>query len=154
MTDWSHCSDNAMATFPKGEACFNYFWNNPTVSEVRLQSKITWGLLKILVPWPHPRPRRDISSSICCCSVPDPMDCSMPGFHVHQQLLELAQILVHWVSDTIQVSHPLSSPSPAFNLSQHQGLFQWVHSSHQVANVLELQLQHQTFQRILRVDFL
>ena len=67
------------------------------------------------------------------------MDCSTPGFPVHHQLLELAQTHVHWVSDALQPSHPLSSPSPpAFSLSQHQGLFRWVSSSHQVAKVLEL----------------
>ena len=82
------------------------------------------------------------------------MDCSMPGFPVHHQLLELTQIHVHRVSDAIQPSHPLSSPSPAFNLSQHQGLFQWVSSSHQVAKVLEFQLQHQYYQWIFRTDFL
>ena len=72
----------------------------------------------------------------------------------HHQLPELAQIHVHWVSDVIQPSHPLSSPSPAFNLSQHQGLFKWVSSSNQVAKVLEFQLQHQSFQWIFRIDFL
>ena len=62
------------------------------------------------------------------------MDCRMPGFPVHHQLLELAQTHIHWVGDNIQPSHPLSSPSlPVFDLSQHQGLFQWVSSSHQVA---------------------
>ena len=77
------------------------------------------------------------------------MDCSMPGFCVHHQLPELTQTHVHWVSEAIQPSHPLSSPfPPAFNLSQHQGLFQWVSSSHQVAKVLEFQLQHQSFQWI------
>ena len=81
-----------------------------------------------------------------------PMDCSMPGFPVHHQLLELAQTHVHRVGDAIQPSHPLLSPSPAFNLSQHQGLFQWVSSLHQVAKVLEF--QHQSFQWIFRVDFL
>ena len=71
-----------------------------------------------------------------------PMDCSTPGFPVHHQLLELAQTHVHRVSDAIQPSHPLSSPSPpAPNPSQPQRLFQWVSSSHQVAKVLELQLQ-------------
>ena len=66
----------------------------------------------------------------------NPMDCSMPGFPVHHQPPELAQTHVHWVSDAIQPSHPLSSPSPpAFNLSQHQGLFLWVSSLHQVAKV-------------------
>ena len=72
-----------------------------------------------------------------------------------QSLPELAQTLVHWVSDVIQPSHSLSPPSPpAFNLSQHQGLFQWVSSSHQVTKALELQLQHQFFQWIFRVDLL
>ena len=82
----------------------------------------------------------------------DLMDCSMPGFPVHHQLLEHAQTHVLWVSDTIQLSHPLSSPSPAFNLCQHQGLFQWVSSSHLVAKVLELRLQHQSFQWTLRTN--
>ena len=71
----------------------------------------------------------------------------MPGFPVHLQLLELAQTHVYRVSDAIQPSHPLLSPSPpAFNLSQHQGFFQRVSSSHQVAKELEFQLQHQSFQ--------
>ena len=72
---------------------------------------------------------------------------SMPGLPVHHQLSELAQPHVHRVRDAIQPSHPLWSPSPpALNLSQHQDLFQGVRSSHQVARVLELQLQHQSFQ--------
>ena len=81
--------------------------------------------------------------------------CSTPGFPVREQLLEFTQTHVHWVSDAIQPSHPLSSPSPpAFKLSQHQGLFKWISSSHQVAKVLEFQLQHQSFQWIFRTDFL
>ena len=84
-----------------------------------------------------------------------PMDCSTPGLPVHQQLPELTQTDVHWVSDAIQPSHPLSSPStPTFNLSQNQGLFQSVHYLHQVAKVLEFQLQHQSYQWIFRTDFL
>ena len=76
-----------------------------------------------------------------------PIDCSMPGFPVVHHLLELAQTHIHWVSDANQLSHPLLSPSPpAFKLSQHQRLFQWVCSSHQLAKVLEFQLQHQSFQ--------
>ena len=76
-----------------------------------------------------------------CPALCDPMDWRMPGFPVHHQLPEFAQTHVHWVNNAIQPSHPLSSPSPpAFNLSQHQGLFQWVGSSHQVAKVLEFQL--------------
>ena len=90
-----------------------------------------------------------------CLTLRDPMDCSTPGFPVHHQLLELAQTHVHWVGDAIRLSHPLSSPSPpAFNLSQHQGLLQWVRASYQVAKVLELQLQHQSFQWIFGTDFL
>ena len=75
------------------------------------------------------------------------MNCSTPGLPVHHQLLEFTQTHVHWVGDAIQPSHPLSSPSPpAVNLSQHQGFFQWVSSSHLVAKVLEFQLQHQSSQ--------
>ena len=75
------------------------------------------------------------------------MDCSTPGLLIHHQLLELVQTHVHRISDAIQPSHLLLSPSPpAFNLSQHQGLFKWVSSLHQVAKVLEFQFQHQSFQ--------
>ena len=85
----------------------------------------------------------------------NPMDCSTPGLPVLQYHPELAQTHVHRVSDAIQPSHPLSSPSPpAFNLSQDQGLFKWVSSLHQVAKGLGLQLQQQPFQWILRTDFL
>ena len=82
-----------------------------------------------------------------CLNLCDPMNCSTPGFPVHPQLPELTQTHVHQVGDSIQPSHPLSSPSPpAPNPSQHQGLFQWVISSLKVAKVLEFQLQHQSFQ--------
>ena len=78
----------------------------------------------------------------------------VPGFPIHHQLPELSQTHFHWVDDAIQPSHPLSSPfSPPFNFSQHQGLFQWASSSHQVAKVLEFQLQHQSLQRIFRTSF-
>ena len=90
-----------------------------------------------------------------CCSVAElcltlcnPMDCSTLGFPVLHYFLNFAQTLFHRVSDAIQPSHPLSSPSPVFNLSQHQGLFQWAGSLHQAAKVLELQLQHQSFQSV------
>ena len=76
-----------------------------------------------------------------CPTLCDPMNCSTPGFPVHHQLPEFTQTHVHPVSDAIQPSHPLSSPSPpAPNPSQHQSLFQWVNSSHEVAKVLEFQL--------------
>ena len=93
-----------------------------------------------------------------CLTLCDPMDHSTPGFPVLYYLQEPAQTHVCWVSDAMQPSHPPSSPSPpAFNLSQHQGLFKWVSSLHQVAKVLEL--QHQPFQWIsglisIRVDWL
>ena len=74
------------------------------------------------------------SAAQSCLTLCDPMDCSTPGFPVHHQLQELTQAHVHWGSNAIQPSHPLSSPSlPAFNLSKHQGLLQWVSSLHQVA---------------------
>ena len=90
-----------------------------------------------------------------CLTLCDPMNCSTPGLPVHHQLPEFTQILVHRVGDAIQPSYPLSSPSsPAPNPSQHQSLFQWVNSSHEVAKVLQLQLSHQSFQRTPRTDFL
>ena len=80
-----------------------------------------------------------------CPTLWDPMNRSTPGLPVHHQLPESTQTHVHRVRDAIQPSHPLSSPSsPALNLSQHQGLFQWVSSLHQVAKILEFQLQHQS----------
>ena len=82
-------------------------------------------------------------------------DCSTPGLPVHHQLLKFTQTHVHWVRDPIQPSHPLLSPFlPTFNFSQHQGLFKWVSSSHQVAKVLKFQLQHQSFQWTDRTDLL
>ena len=88
-----------------------------------------------------------------CLTLCDRMNCSMPGLPVHHQLPEFTQTYAHWVSDAIQPSHPLSSPSPpAPNPSQHQSLFQWVNSSHEVAKVLKFQLQHHSFQRNPRVN--
>ena len=82
-----------------------------------------------------------------CLTLWDPMNCSTTGLPVHHQLPEFTQTHVHQVGEAIQPSHPLSSPSlPAPNPSQHQSLFQWVNSSHEVAKVLEFQLQHQSFQ--------
>ena len=91
-----------------------------------------------------------------CLTLCDPMNRLTPGLPVHHhQLPEFTQTHVHWVSDAIQPSHLLLSPSPpSFNLFQHQGLFKWVSSLHQVAKVLEFQLQHQSFQWTPRTDFL
>ena len=90
-----------------------------------------------------------------CLTLCDPMDCSTPGVPVLHHLLELSQTHVHQVGDAIQPTYPLSSPSlPAFNLSQHQGLFYWVSFLNQVAKVLEFQLQHQSLQWTRRTDLL
>ena len=104
----------------------------------------------------------EISGVNCCCSATqlcltlcDTTDCGTLDFPVLHHLLEFAQTHIHRVGDAIQPSHPLLSPSsPAFYLSQYQGLFRWVSSSHWVAKVLELQLQHLSFQWIFRTDFL
>ena len=109
--------------------------------------------LPVVVGWVFQLQISQSVSSVAqsCLTLHNPMDCSTPGLPIHHQLLELTQTHLHWVGDAIQPSHPLSSPSPpAFNLSQYQGLFKWVSSSHQVAKVLEFQLQHQSFQWTLR----
>ena len=110
------------------------------VSRIAGRRFITWATRDLSVDL--------FNSVIQSCSTPsDPMHCSTPGLPVHHQLPELIQIHVHRVGDAIPPYHPLSSPSlPAFNLSQHQGLFQWVSSSHQMVKVLQFQLQHQFFQ--------
>ena len=116
----------------------------------------TWVWMSLIHGWPSNLGVTQFSSvqSLSYVWLCDPMDCSMPGFPVHHQLLEFTHTHVNRVGDAIQPSHPLSSPSPpAFNLSQHQGLFKWVNSSHQVTKVLEFQLQHQSFQWIFRTDF-
>ena len=99
-------------------------------------------------------------SYLCGCSVAQlcrtlcgPMDCSTPGLPVPHHLLKFAQVHVHCISDAIQPSHPLISSSSALNLSQHQGLFQWVSCLHQMTKTLEFPLQHQFFQWVFRVDF-
>ena len=90
-------------------------------------------------------------SHLACPTLCDPMDCSTPDLPVHHQLPEFTQTHVHRVGDAIQPSHPLLSPSSPLNLSQHQGLFKWVSSSHQVAKILEFQLQHQSFYIMLNL---
>ena len=119
--------------------------------------------------WPLPSPSKYIpwtfasfissvqfsSVTQSCLTLHDPMNHRTPGLPVHHQLPEFTQTHVHRVNDVIQPSHPLSSPSPpAPNPYQHQGLFQWVNSSHEVAKVLEFQLQHQSFQWIPRTNLL
>ena len=107
-----------------------------------------WGVLKLEPSWIRFSSVQFSSvQSLSCVRLCNSMECSTPGFPVNHQLQKLAQTHLHWVGDAIQPSQPLSSPSPpAFSLSQHQGLFQRVSFSHQVAKVLELQLWHQSFQ--------
>ena len=105
--------------------------------------------------WEWPRIRDCCSVAQSCWTLWNPMNCSTPGFPVLHHLPGFAQIHIHWVGDAIQPSCSLSSLfPPAFNLSQHQGLFQWPSSLQQVAKLLELQPQHQSLQCIFRIDFL
>ena len=92
-----------------------------------MQETQVWSLGQVDSPWEGTGSVSSVAQS--CPTLWDPMDCSTPGFPVRHQLLELSQTQVHRVSDVIPSSHPLLSPSPAFNLSQHQGLLQWVSSS-------------------------
>ena len=131
-------------------------WEDTLEEEMATHSSI----LAWRIPWTE-EPGGLQSSSVpfssvihSCPILCDPMDCSIPGLPVHHQLPEFTQTHVHWVGDAIQPSHSLSSPAPTFNLFQHQDLFKWVSSSHQVAKVLEFQFQHQSFQWIFRTDFL
>ena len=112
-------------------------WEDPLKKgKATLSSVLAWR-----IPWTCMySPVHFSSVAQLCPTLCDLMDCSAPGLPVHYQLPEFTQTHAHWVSDAIQPSHPLSSPSPpAFNLSQHQGLFKWVSSSHQVVKVLEFQ---------------
>ena len=117
------------------------FWvGNPQTGE-KLYQRSSCTEVKVLGPTVEFPAFSSVQSSVVSDSL-WPHGCSMPGLPVHHQLLEFFQTHVHWVGDAIQPFHPLSSPSPpTFNLSQHQGLFKWVSSLHQVAKVLEFQLQ-------------
>ena len=130
-------------------------WSPNSQDLPRWPNWVTVSLQMVNLRWGHSVHFSSVQSLSCVRLFVTPTDYSMPGFPVHHQLPEFTQTHVHRVGDAIQPSHPLSSSSPpAFNLSQHQGLFQWVSSSHQVAKVLEFRLQHQSFQWIFRTDFL
>ena len=141
--DWSDLA--AAAAYISTECLYSYSIPQLSLSGSLFSCTAFWPCFQAFRFW-H-RPSVQFSSvAQSCLILCDPMNCSTLGLPVHHQLLEFTQTHVHWVSDTIQPSHPLSSPPPpAFNLSQHQGLFQWVSSSYQVAKVLEFQLQHQSF---------
>ena len=129
---------------------FSLLCRHPTLHLLKTSTGMDWRDLYRLSP--------DVQFSSVVQSCPtlcDPMNRSTPGLPVHHQLPESTYTHVHWVSDAIRPSHPLSSPSPpALNRSQHQGFFKWVSSSHQVAEVLEFQLQHQSFQWTPRTHLL
>ena len=142
-----HLRAFALALLPAWSSSFRYP-NGSLLHFLQISAQMSLfptTSIKVLLPYlvhmplplhPHLLSVWSYCSSVTqSCPAPcDPMDCSTPGLPVHHQLLELAQTHVHWVGDAIQPSHPLSSSSPpAFSLSQHQGLFQWVDSSHQVA---------------------
>ena len=113
----------------------------------RLQNHFRW--------WLQLWNLKNSSVAQLCLTLCDPMNDSMPGLPVHHQLPGLTQTHVHQVGDAIQPSNPLSSLSPpTCNLSKPRGLFRWVRSSHQLAKVLEFQLQHQSFQWTPRTDLL
>ena len=123
----------------------------------QVRSFPSWGLGRTFFPGSGLNAHSVQFSSVTqsCPTLCDPMNPSMPGLRVHHQLPEFTQTHVHRVSDAIQPSHPLSSPSPPTPYpSQHQSLFQWVNSSHEVAKVLEFQLYHHSFQRNPRADLL
>ena len=126
-------------------------------SQVQQYTLLTLGNCKSKPQWASTLPIRTQFSSVTqsCPTLCDPMNRSTPGLPVHNQLPEFTQTHAHRVGDATQPSHPLSSPSPpAPNPSQHWALFQWVNSSHEVAKVLEFQLQHRSFQWIHRTDLL
>ena len=115
----------------------------------RVASTLPYNKRSLLPLHAHSSPQVQWPSQVWLCN---PMDCSTPGLPVPHHLPEFAQVHVHCFSDAVQPSHPLMPSSPtAFSLSQHQVLFQWVICSHQMTKILELQLQHQSFQWIFRL---
>ena len=117
-------------------------WGQANPKDRREEKPLAYFWLLFLCPCPYTPTQSQFSSvAQSCPTLCDPMSCSTPGLPVHHQLPEFTQTHVHRVGDAIQPSHPLLSPSPpALNRSQHQSLFQWVNSSHEVAKVLEFQL--------------
>ena len=144
---WPHGLQHARPLCPPSprvwpSSCSLHWWCRPAIlSSDALFSFCIWSS-----PASGTFPVQFTSVTQLCLTLCDPMDCSTPDFPVHHQLPEFTQTRVCWVCDAMQPSHPLSPSPPAFNLSQHQGLFKWVSSLHQVAKVLGFQLQHQSFQ--------
>ena len=140
---------------PSHRSCVT--WGRLLNSPVPKSHHLAWEMriMKLLASENYYGINQFSSVAQLCRTLCNPMNRSTPGLPVHNQLPEFTQTHVHWVGDAIQPSDPLSAPSPpAPNPSQHQGLFQWVSSAHQVAKVLEFQLQHQSFQWTPRTDLL
>ena len=137
---------------------YNHWMENSIWSYSYCLLKINTGMaFRFYITWAHFIEHQFSSVQFSHSVVSDslrPMNRSTPGLPVHHQLPELTQTHAHRVGDAIQPSHPLSSPSPVPNPSQHQGLFQWVSSSHEVAKVFEFQLQHQSFPWTPRTNLL
>ena len=141
------------------QLCFCFHWNSELSDsswgylKLLFNAKVGWESKKALTGSSHSQFSSAQSLSVSYSLRPHGLQHARPP--CPSPLPEFTQTHVHWVSDAIQPSHPLSSSSPpAFNLSQHQGLFQWVSSLPQVPKVLELQLQHQSFHWIFRTDIL
>ena len=133
----------------KMQKSFGLLMDSPECLKTRNWTEI------ILINCPTCRSVQFSSVAQLCLTLCDPMNCNTPGLPVHHQLPEFTQTHVHWVCDATKPPHPLLFPSPpAFNLSQHHSLFKWVSFSHQVAKVLEFQLQHQSFRWTPRTDLL
>ena len=149
-----------LSSTPKvySNSCSLSWWCHPTISApvIPFSSRFQFFQCASLFKWVSSSHSVQFSSlSQSCPTLCDPMNCSIPGLPVHHQLTEFTQTHIHRAGDAIQPSHPLSSPSPPSpNPSKHQSLFQWVNSSHEVAKVLEFQLQHHSFQRTLMTDLL
>ena len=157
----SHCSGIAKlwkehTLFPVLAKCLDWYWVLGLLTCLLLVQKLSVWVILFPLARPescdHSRRQHQFSSVQLLSHVGLFVTLwinSTPGLPVHHQLPEFTQTHVHRVSDAIQPSHPLSSPSPpAPNPSQHQGLFQWVNSSHEVDQVLEFQLQPQSFQSV------
>ena len=126
-----------------------------TVKEESEKSSLKLSIQKTKIMASGPIQFSSVQFTQSCPNLCDPMNRNVPGLPVHHQLPEFTQTHIYQVSDAIQPSHPLSSPSPpAPNPSQHQSLFQWANSSHELAKVLEFQLQHHFLQRNPRSDLL
>ena len=153
-TQWTWVWVGSRSWWCKGRRGMLWFMGSQRVGHDWV-TELNWSVMIISPFLSVSFPLQFSSVTQSCPTLCNPMNRSTPGLPVHHQLPESTQTHVHRVRDATQPSHPLLSPSPpAFNFSQHQGLFKWVSSSHQVAKVLEFQLQHQSLQWTPRTNLL